>query len=143
MSVYDALEYRIAKRRVDDFTDAVIHEHHNAMDCLDCEEFLDKGIKACQSIMKLIDTIREANYLGLTTDVPEFRNVIDVLYGSWLTHFDKAEDWIASLREKGHRPNNMHEMIQCREMFEECLQRHDWIRRSATARHKSSSSESW
>ena len=146
MSFSDALEYQIAQRRVREFTDPVMDEHHQAMDSLDCEDFLEKGIRAEESLARLEETLREAIYLGLLVNPvhgPGAKEALDEFYHAWLNRCEEADQWVARVLANGYRPTNLNAFLHCRESVEARVAQADWMSRSASSRQQRFSEEPW
>jgi hypothetical protein len=146
MSFADSLEYQIAQRRVSDFTDEVMDDHHQAMDALDCEDFLEKGIKAEESLARLEETLREAMYLGLLVNPangPGAKEALSTFYRDWLNRCEEADAWATRVIERGYRPANLDRFLQVRESVESRVDQADWMERSAKSRRQRFSEEPW
>jgi hypothetical protein len=146
MSFSDALEYQIARRRVRDFTDTVLDEHHQAMDSFNCEDFLEKGIRAEESLARLEETLREAIYLKIIEDPsegPGAKQALNAFYLAWLHRSEEADAWVARVQANGYRLTNLDTFLRCRESVEARLDQADWLSRSEKSRRERFSEEPW
>lgn len=135
----DSLEYRIAKGRIESYehsADAIISASHEAQDCLDCEEFLDKGIRACQALERLDVVVREAIVEGHLQPSPDVRTMVRDLFAGWLKQSQRAEPWIAKLVESGYDIRNLPEFRACCESIQDWLERKDWLDLAGRTRQK-------
>lgn len=115
----DNLAFRTAKKHVTNYRleSDVMAEHYKAMNCRDCEAFLKLGIDAFAWVTYADAVVRSAAYEGAIELDPTFDHAIEVLCEGWLKPCEKAEQWIADLREHGYVPDNLEQFRQCcREM---------------------------
>ncbi len=135
----DSLEYRIAKGRVESYehsTDAIVQASQQAQQCADCEEFLEKGILACDALQLLEVVVRDAILDGHLKPTPTDTALVHGLYTAWLTQSQRAENWIASNVASGYKIKNLAEFQACRERVEDWLERRDWLSRASKTRQK-------
>jgi hypothetical protein len=135
----DSLEYRIAKGRIESYehsADAIVTASQAAQDCLDCEEFLGKGIHACQALVRLDEVVREAIVEGHLQPTPEVRGLVHALFAGWLKQSERAEPWITKHVESGFEMRNLVEFRECCESIEDWLERKDWLDLAAKNRQK-------
>jgi hypothetical protein len=112
------LAYRIAKDRVENFgeTEGLAKSHHEAMDCYNCEAFLQSGIDAFQWIQRADETIRRAIYEGaLDSDsaLGGAEGAIEALLRLWLAPCEFASAWIAENLERGYTINSLADFRRC------------------------------
>lgn len=102
---------QIASNHVDRYRrrdEKLMVEHRQAMECRDCEEFLQSGIEAFNWLAHADMTMREASVLGL--EVPQDTvSALETLYRVWLLPCAHAEEMIAKQRERGYEPSNIQE----------------------------------
>src|SRR3990170_60373 len=94
----DSLALRYAKRHVRHYRDEqekIMTEHREAMDCFDCEAFLQLGIDAFTWLTKADTVIHQAIYKGLYEYDPEVDAALEDMYRGWLKPCDDAEKWLA------------------------------------------------
>ena len=121
----------VAQRRVRDYTDEsdrLTAAHRDAMECRDCEEFLQHGINAYKWIKHADEFLREADYQGVAEMTQEVRDALDLLYKSWVSPCAFAERWIADTAEKGHEPDNLHSFREICEEARDVIQNREWRR---------------
>jgi hypothetical protein len=136
----------LAQKRVHAYAeqyDDVIALHHQAMDRMDCEEFLQLGIDALKSLRMAEETLREAAYEGIFEFRPEVREALDTLYNAWLRPCEAAGEWIERLRLSQHVPDNLDAFRKACEIAHEIVGRRDWRNRTSSARALCEAGESW
>jgi hypothetical protein len=140
------LVLNLAHRRVRAYseeTDRLIGDHHEAMHCRDCEDFLQNGIDTLLRIRRAEETLREADYEGIFAFDAATRSAVGALYRTWLQPCEFAETWIAELREMGHVPDNLDEFRAACEFAKDAVAQVDWQERATRARALTSSEEPW
>ncbi len=142
--VENSIEYRIAKQYVDEFADDVImKEHKHAMDCMDCEEWLNKGITAHLWITQVENTLRVASYEGLVVLTTEVKDAIETLYRLWLRPCAEADEWIDRVLANGRTPENLGEYRECKAKIIDQIQRQEWLKLGQKARKRRFAEEAW
>lgn len=147
-SVCDALEYRIAERRVDSFADRATEQSHHQPDqfgdeLLACEAWLQMGIDACEWLHRAEDAIREASYLGLIELTAELKSSMATLYEKWLAPCERAEHWASQLVAQGCPPSNLRQLLDCKDSILDRIQRQDWLDLAHKARLRHFAAEVW
>ena len=108
----DSQDYslKLAEKHVSEYSnqDSFNERHREAMECRNCEDFLELGINAFKWLTQADETIRQAAIEGLevSENIPE---VIATLYRAWLRPCDRAEALIKEQRERGFRLKNLNE----------------------------------
>lgn len=117
MSVRDTISLEAAKKSAAQYA-AVFHEdlmkrHRAAMNCWECESFLQLGINTFDWLLR---ADRELRMLAFQTnsDVPsEIKEAIESNCRAWLEPCEFAEQWVLELARSGHRPENLDEFRRC------------------------------
>jgi hypothetical protein len=102
--LFDLAESVVGEYAAD--SDVLMRSHQDAMECLECEEVLGKGIRAYELLKRAEDTFREADGRGLFDYTEELQNAVDRLYAAWLGPSAFAERWIERLEQVGQFPAN-------------------------------------
>ena len=140
----ETLDLQIARKRIQGYEeDALIRQSAEAVDCMDCEEFLNSGIQAFRWLDRAEETRREAIYQGLVEFDPTVAKAIEALYLAWLRPCTRAEQWIANVQSYGHIPNNLDEFRQCCEEVRDRVERQNWLKLASTSRTAAFVSEPW
>lgn len=138
------LAYEAAKRHVDFFSQQSeeLGEHHEAMDCWDCQDYLQLGIDAFRWLKRAEEVIRDAVYQGaLAGQERKFEHSLRTLYGAWLQPCDAAEQWAAQHIARGL--SNLDEFRKCRQDAEERYNQKAWLRLVHDSAQHLHSEESW
>ncbi len=144
LPIDDALEYRIAKSKVDAYrNDPVLQDLYNAQGFADCEQWLEKGINAFSWLERLEETIKAAAAEGVFECTPDVNEALDSLYEAWLVPCQPTERWIAALNERGYRPENLDKFQECRELVDEHIQRAKFQEATRRTRARAFSEEEW
>ena len=133
----------IAKQKVDDFHEQVMHQHRAAMECLDCEEYLTTGIVVYKWIIRAEGIARAAIYEDLVDNRAELIQCIEELYRKWEETGRVAMEWVEEVRDSGHRPDNTDEFLDARTEVIDRIERREWVRQVANARETRFASEQW
>lgn len=113
----DDLTLRYAQQHVAHFRDEdrVKRTHREAMDCCDCEAFLQLGIDAFDWLVRADTVIRQAIYRGVYAHDPQVEAVLQDLFRSWLEPCEYAEQWIQLQECRGSPVANLSKFRECRE----------------------------
>lgn len=84
-------------------------DHRDAMECWNCQEWLQKGIDAFRWLQRAEEAFTQAEFHGVHVMTAEERETIEALYVAWLVPCDSTDKWIATLVERGYSPNNLNE----------------------------------
>jgi hypothetical protein len=112
----ESLALRTARSRVRDYQDQstdLMKKHAEAMDCRDCEAFLQLGIDAFHWLARADEMIRVNVFTSSQEYAPELDMAIATLYAEWLRPCDHAEAWIARQEERRFRVDNLDEFRRC------------------------------
>jgi len=134
----------VAERRVSAYaneSDSIINQHHEAMDCRACEEFLQQGIDAFVWIKESDKFLREADYQGVSEYTPERQKAIACLYEKWLETCKSAQNWIDRNLSRGFEIDDLDKLRQSCEEVEEIIQNQTWIESAKRASLLSSVNE--
>jgi hypothetical protein len=104
-----SFELELAKKRVErfkDVSDELMRDHLDAMQCLDCQDALEKGVHAFEAIRRADDVLREAAGEGIPVS-EQLIAFVESLYELWLTPCELVEQWIRELEARGYRPDNL------------------------------------
>ena len=113
----DTLSYRVACRHVDLFADEseLMKQHFEAMECRDCEDFLQLGIDAFRWLVRADEIIRSNVYQQKADYDPELDQALETLFVRWLEPSEFANEWIASLLSREFTPDNLDQFRKCEE----------------------------
>jgi hypothetical protein len=112
----DSLALRTAKTLVESYSreDGVIEEHKQAMDCRDCETYLQLGIDAFDWLIRADQIARKAIFSGSTAiDPDQVEAEIGRLCRTWLDSGDRANAWIALQQSRGFAVENLDRFREC------------------------------
>lgn len=112
----DVLALKMARRHVKDFndeSDCLIREHREAMECLDCEAFLQIGIDAFQWLTRADLVVRKAIFLGKLEYDPELDAQIAGEFRKWLGACDSAKAWMEKQIGRGYKLDNLDDFREC------------------------------
>ncbi|MBA3485105.1 MAG: hypothetical protein H0T51_25190 [Pirellulales bacterium] len=82
-------------------TDDVMKDHHEAMDCRNCEAFIQLGINAYNWLMRADCAYRQAVYDDPSCYDAAFDAVIHESLKQWLGESQRAEKWVAVQVKRG------------------------------------------
>ncbi len=126
--------FDIAKSRVAQFQDPTIDpvmvDHRAAMNCFDCETFLQKGIDAIRWLgLAEQHVISQHKHGELAFD--GFQELLTANYLAIIERSEVAKNWINACHERGYDVANVTEFYSSLESAEDWLEQHYWIERSA------------
>ena len=113
----DSLVFRNAERHVREYREEndLLAAHHDAMDCLNCEAFLQMGIDSFEWVMRADRAIRAANHDHETFE--SLDRAIHVLCKNWLVPCQHAEAWVKKQLDQGYTIDNLDAFRErCEEM---------------------------
>lgn len=110
----DSLAFRSAQTHVKCFSDEsnIIEQSNQALECRDCEDFLQLGIDAFRWLNRADESIRLAVFAGYPHNEAA-DNALAALYKAWLDPCVPAERWIAIQEERGYHIDNLTEFRNC------------------------------
>ena len=112
----DTLDYRTAQKHVQNYkkeSEVLMQAHQEAMNCRDCEAFLQLGIDAFRWIIRADRVIRKAVYKGVTEYDSDLDDQIAFLCREWLAPCEFAEKWVAKQLEREYQLENLVEFRKC------------------------------
>ncbi|MFO1019106.1 MAG: hypothetical protein U0903_00175 [Planctomycetales bacterium] len=118
-------------------------DHAEAMNCRDCEEFLQKGINAFKFLRYAEEVMRQADYRGIEPFTGDLRETVGRLYRAWFGPCEMAEQWIETLGGQGYFPENLKAFREACDQVQEIVDQQEWHVRAAHARNLRSSDEPW
>lgn len=107
-----SLELALAKRLVSSYVDESEQwktDHHHAMECWACQEWLQRGIDAFHWLQRAEEVFTQAEFHGIYEMSTADRDAIESLYVAWLAPCDPTEEWVATLAGRGYCPENLNE----------------------------------
>jgi hypothetical protein len=126
----------------DDFGD-LMSRHEDAMECRDCEEFLQRGIESARFLFIAENIFRDADYRGISPYDDELRNAVESLYLAWFNPSEFADKWIDRLKTRGYVPDNLDTFRQTCESMRDAVERKEWQSHATAARLLTSADEPW
>ena len=149
--MFECLELKIAKSKIDRYEQeaegSIIHESRQAVDCLDCEEFLDKGIAALGWLQRSEEVLLEASAECVFENHPQVETAIELaietLYAAWLRPCEKAEAWIASCQGNGYSMRNVEVFRDCCDRVSAWLEQNLFYKESKVSREERFAEENW
>ncbi len=98
----------LAQKSVQDYgaKDALIAQHQQAMECCDCEDFLESGIKAYRWLKQADETLRAAAQQGIDVS-EECVPALASLYRGWLLPCEHAEQQIQLQHDRDFSVKNL------------------------------------
>jgi hypothetical protein len=108
--IHELLAVRTAKKYVknyNDESDALMQARREAMDCRDCEDFLQLGIDAFHWIIAADCKVRLALKDGNFDEFESQQSVLEILARLWLQPCKYAEHWIQLQQQAGNEPDNL------------------------------------
>jgi hypothetical protein len=120
------LGLELAQVKISNFHDHdyVMKEHHEANECVECQEWLKIGLKALEWLRGAEKTIFESANEGLLILTPEVVGKIVSLYEAWLIPCGPAEDWIQKITKNGYLIDNLDAFRKSVEEVKQSLQIH-------------------
>jgi hypothetical protein len=112
----ESLAYRNAREHIRAFageSETLIQRHNEAMECRDCEAFLQMGIDAFQWLIRADMALREADADGEFSYTKEVDDSFKDLAKWWLRPCEFAERWINVQKDRGHELGNLVEFRRC------------------------------
>ena len=109
-----------AARRVQEFRDiahdhgtSVVDESRQAMDCLECDDFLRLGVEAYRWITRVDELLRFALYRGSCDYDETVESAILGLLTEWLSQSSAAIKWASLCKAHGYKLDNEAEFLEC------------------------------
>jgi hypothetical protein len=112
----DYLAFRNAEKHVQSYSQEsqdVMAHHAEAMDCRNCEAFLQMGIDAFEWLMRADRAFRAAVYRGEKEYDLDSEKSLSILCKNWLVPCDVAEQWIETQQTRRYEIDNLEEFRRC------------------------------
>jgi hypothetical protein len=109
MNANESLYIRKARQHVGEFDreSQFLRDHQEAMNCLDCDAFLQMGVDAFDWLIQTDRVYRKVLYDDQAAYNAEFEATLVLLFRALLSACDGAEPWIASVIERGYQLDNL------------------------------------
>ncbi|MCE9555512.1 MAG: hypothetical protein K8T91_19365 [Planctomycetes bacterium] len=91
----------------------LMEQHGQAMECRDCESFLQLGIDAFRWLNRADEEIRSRIYKGKVQFNQDVDDAIGILYEAWLGPCDVVQQCIKKQVERGFDVENLTEFQAC------------------------------
>ncbi len=117
------------------FNDSVLQAHQIAMDCRDCEEVLDRGLRAYKWLMTCDETRQAADACGLIDYRGELYEEVTGLFRQWMDSARHTQEWIRRLEQVRYAPANLPKFLDAIESVIATIEDREWLVRSSTAFH--------
>jgi hypothetical protein len=95
------------------FADVIIRQHQEAMECWECQSFLQLGINVFKWLEQADLDVRRAVYDRKMEYDPDWETALTALYAEWLKACDFAEKWSTIQTERGFALDNLEEFRKC------------------------------
>ena len=112
----ESLAFRTAKKHVDSYSEEsanLMAAHDEAMDCRDCEAFLQMGIDAFDWLMRADRAYHMAMYRSEIDHDPKLEDALARLCEGWLVPCEFAERWIERQLTNGYQIDNLEGFRRC------------------------------
>jgi hypothetical protein len=119
MSANDSLYLRQARRHMDDLEreSSVMRDHKEAMDCLDCDAFIQMIVDAFGWINKADCAYRKSLYDSQAECrdevAEEVEKILSVLMNALIRPCEIADKWISQVYKRGYHLDNLVEFRKC------------------------------
>jgi hypothetical protein len=127
---------------IDQF-EKLIKQHIHAMECRDCEDFLQSGIDAFKWIQRARQNYQQSIFDGQASHNIKIENQFTQLYQNWLTPCDNAEKWIKLQIDRGFYPDNLKEFRACCEEVRDLLEQRSLAENGRISRTQSPDEDQW
>jgi hypothetical protein len=112
------LTFRNAQEHIRAFAgegEGFMDHHYEAMDCRDCEAFLQMGIDAFEWLIRADIVFRAAAAYADFDYGTEWMERFKRLAKTWLRPCDRAEEWIKVQLNKGYSLDNLEQFRKCKD----------------------------
>jgi hypothetical protein len=120
-----------------------MQEHEAAMNCRDCEDFLDLGIQSFNWLRRAEEELWSTIYTGQRGSDPSITERFDRLYHTWMMPVALAEKWIAFQQSNGYEPDNLHEFRGVCQQVRDIVENRDWANVAEQSRCICQDDEDW
>jgi hypothetical protein len=117
----DNLTFRTAEKHVKNYgqeSHDLMAAHREAMECRDCEAFLQLGIDAFDWIVRADLVIRQGFSNGHIEYSPEIDIAFKTLCKAWLEPCGYAEQWVSVQRARNYHIENLQKFRECCEQMQ-------------------------
>lgn len=114
--IIESIAFRAARQFVHSYQDEykdLMKEHREAMDCWDCQSFLQLGIDAFNWITRTDQEIRKAIHEKRAKYDQNVDLAIASLYAEWLKPREFAEEWIRLQKARDFKVENLEQFQKC------------------------------
>ncbi len=135
-SAYGGIAYESAKHQVKFYAEqpSLMQEHLLAMNCRDCEDFLQLGIDCFKWLSRAEECLRQEVYKGKRKNDGELSEALDHLYSQWQIPVRWAEKWVESQRASGYEPDNLNEFHSVCDQVQTVVDERQWSNIAAQSR---------
>ena len=112
----ETLAFRTARRHVNNFageSQELMKRHREAVECWECQAFLQLGIDAFDWLVRADAGYREAVYRRTAEYNPEVDGELRRLFTEWLNPCTLANEWITVQLERGYTLDNLNRFRDC------------------------------
>src|SRR4051812_16798980 len=109
------LHLRYAEEHVRHFEDQqglLMRSHYDAMDCRNCEAFLQLGIDAFAWLVRADEIIRAGEFDGKEHDASAEAS-IETMFRGWLRPCQFAHAWIKLQTDRNYKLDNLEKFLEC------------------------------
>ena len=113
-----ALAIETARRSVFRFcetSDDLIGRHKEALDCYNCEAFLQIGIDAYHWLIRADELFRMCVAKGIEEFDENVDKALRLLFRDWLDRCKFANDWVDIQHQRGFEVDNLEQFQRCEE----------------------------
>jgi hypothetical protein len=143
----ESLEIVIAREEIERYNDAaidpVIHDHEQAQECQDCEDFLRSGVGEFGSLIRAEETLHKAHRLGLLEWNAALEEVLRTLYIMWLQPCERADKWVEKQKARGYDVDGLKAYLECCDAAREWVSRDQMHAKGKAARDQRFAEEPW
>ncbi len=141
----ESIAFRSAKRHVKTFarTSKLMQAHREAMDCRNCEDFLQLGVDAYEWLKRAEEALRENLYKGRRRNDPKLSEAFDMMYNTWLWPVEFADEWIAKQIHKGYIPDNLENFRKACDEVRDIVERRNWEKMASLSRASMPDDDGW
>lgn len=105
--------------------ETITTDRHEAMDCLDCQAFLQLGIDAFRWLVNADESINKAIAEGVFEYDADLQSKLEELFRRWLVPCKFANEWIDIQLRRGYQPGNLKKFRKCQAEVEAIVKSFD------------------
>ncbi|MGW8256122.1 MAG: hypothetical protein ACWGMZ_01420 [Thermoguttaceae bacterium] len=121
----------------------IMQQHNLAMECRDCEDFLQLGIEAFNWIQRSWQNYQQRIFDGQASHDPQVEKRFTELYRHWLETGDKVGQWIRIQTGRGYYPDNLDEFKKYCEEVRDILEQRSLLEKGKKARANCPNEDIW